>query len=247
MRKKPTVGIYGLTSCAGDQLAILNCEDELLKIFNALDIRFFPMAMTKNDEECPLDIVFVEGTVVQPRDEKMLKRLRERSKLLVAIGTCAVWGGVSAMKNEISRENLKEKVYGQNGKYFMSIIPQPLSSFVKVDFVISGCPIEKEQLLQSIAFLLHGDLPNLPNFSVCTECKMVENTCLLVEKGELCLGPITRAGCKARCISHNQPCIGCHGPVDEANVSSEIKILNEKGFTCDDIQSRLRTFAENKQ
>lgn len=122
---KPSVGIYGLTGCAGDQLAIINCEDELLDIAGALNIKFFPMAMSANDEDCPLDIVFVEGAVVQPEDEQMLKKLRERAGLLVAIGTCAAWGGVQAMKNEVAREKLKEAVYGPAGKGFEAIVPAP--------------------------------------------------------------------------------------------------------------------------
>jgi sulfhydrogenase subunit delta len=240
---KPSVGIYGLTGCAGDQLAILNCEDELLDIAGALDIKFFPMAMTGNDESCPLDIVFVEGAVVQPEDEHMLRKLRDRATLLVAIGTCAVWGGVQAMNNDISREELKRRVYGPAGRAFETMAAQPLSHFVKVDLSISGCPIEKEQLLQAVAALLHGDVPRLPTYSVCAECKMAEHSCVLIERGELCLGPITVAGCNARCPGHNRPCIGCRGPVEEANVSSEIQVLKEKGFTWVDIQNRLRTFA----
>ena len=240
---KPKVGIYGLTGCAGDQLTILNCEDELLDVVRALDIKSFPMAMSGGDDNCPLDIVFVDGSVVQPKDEQMLKRLRERAKLLVAIGTCAVWGGVPAMKNEFSKEEVKKKVYGPKGDIFKTIAPQPLSSFVKVDLSISGCPIEKEQLLQAVASLLHGDLPRLPNYAVCAECKMAENPCLLLEKGQLCLGPITVAGCNARCPSYGVPCRGCRGPVEEANISSEIELLKEKGFTWIDIQNRLRTFA----
>jgi sulfhydrogenase subunit delta len=240
---KPSVGIYGLTGCAGDQLVILNCEDELLDIAGALDIKYFPMAMTGNDEECPLDVVFVEGAVVQPEDEVFLRKLRDRATLLVAIGTCAAWGGVQAMKNEISREELKRQVYGPPGKVFESIAAQPLSHFVKVDMAISGCPIEKAQLLQAVATLLHGDLPRLPTHSVCAECKMAEYPCVLIERGELCLGPITLAGCNARCPGHNRPCIGCRGPIEEANISSEIQVLKEKGFTWVDIQNRMRTFA----
>jgi len=91
---KPSVGIYGLTGCAGDQLALLNCENELLDITGAVNLKFFPMAMTGNDEDSPLDIVFVEGSVVQPEDEQMLRKLRDRADLLIALGTCAVWGGV---------------------------------------------------------------------------------------------------------------------------------------------------------
>jgi len=240
---KPRIGIYGLTGCAGDQLALLNCEDELLAITGAVELRFFPMGQSSNDEDGPLDIAFVEGSVVQPEDEHMLRKLRDRASLLIALGTCAVWGGVQAMKNEISREELKSKVYGPTGKVFETITAAPLSHFVKVDLAISGCPVEKKQLLQAVASLLHGDLPRLPGYAVCTECKMAENPCILIETGQLCLGPITVAGCSARCPSHNRPCIGCRGPVEEANVSSEIKVLEEKGFTWADIQNRLRTFA----
>lgn len=243
MKSKPKVGIYGLTGCAGDQLAILNCEDELLSICEALDIKSFPMAMTGCDEKCPLDIVFVEGSVVQPEEEEMLKKLRERAKLLIAIGTCAVWGGVQAMKNEIPREELKKQIYGPAGMIFKVSDARPLSSFVRVDLAIPGCPIEKEQLLRGLASLLHGDLPRLPTYAVCTECKIAEYPCLLVEKGQLCLGPITVAGCKAHCPGYGQACIGCRGPVEEANVASEVNVLKEKGFTWVDIQNRLRTFA----
>ena len=240
---KPKVGVYGLTGCAGDQLVILNCEDELLEIAGALDIRSFSMAASGGDEDCPLDVVFVEGTVVQPEDERVLRRLRERAELLVAIGTCAVWGGIPAMKDEVRPEDLRTSVYGPEGKIFQCVSPRPLSGFVKVDLAISGCPIEKEQLLQGVASLLHGDLPRLPKYAVCTDCKMAEYPCQLVEQGQLCLGPITVAGCKARCPGHGRPCIGCRGPVEDANVASEINVLQEKGYTWLDIQNRLRTFA----
>ncbi len=240
---RPKVGIYGLTSCAGDQLAILNMEDELLDLAGAIDIIDFRMAISGNDQTTPLDIALVEGSVVNPHDVKTLKRIRERASLLVAIGTCAVWGGVPAMANSIPREELKEKVYGPAGKGFESIPAQPLYSFVKVDFSIPGCPMEKGHFLQAVASLLHGDLPILPSYAVCTECKMRENICLLKERDQLCLGPITVAGCQALCPSHNSPCQGCRGPLEEANVASEVNLFREKGYTAEDIQKRLRAFA----
>ena len=240
---KPKVGIFGLTGCAGEQIVILNCEDQLMDILKALDIRSFHTAMTGNDEKCNLDVAFVDGAVVQPRDLEALKNIRKRTRLLGTVGTCAVWGGIPAVKNQVSREKLKEEVYGSKGRLFQCIPAQPLSNFVKVDFAISGCPMEKEQFLRAVSSLLHQDLPLLPTYSVCTECKMKENICLLAEKGQLCLGPITVAGCDACCPSHNLPCYGCRGPVDEANVASEVEILREKGFTQLDIENKLRTFA----
>jgi len=240
--QKANIGIYGLTGCAGDQLTILNCEDELLDILSSVNLKSFIMAQTEN-EECELDIAFVDGTVTQERDLKTLKEIRKRSCLLIAIGTCAVWGGVAAMRNDIPREVIKKKVYDINGEFLKSLKVLPLSSYVKVDFNITGCPIEKDEFLKSIACLLHGDLPVLPQYPVCTECKMNEYECLLVKHKKICLGPITIAGCKARCPSLNIPCSGCRGPVDKANIASEIDLLKEKGFMLQEIKNKLNTFA----
>src|SRR5208283_416077 len=94
---KPKVGIFGLTGCAGDQLVILNCEDQLLDLVALVDIRDFLMASSENQTDCQLDIALVEGAVCTKRDAARLLAIRKRSKFLVALGTCAVWGGVPAM------------------------------------------------------------------------------------------------------------------------------------------------------
>ncbi len=246
MSVKPKSGIFGLTGCSGEQIVILNCEDELLDIAGAMDIKVFHTAASDNDDENPLDIAFVEGSVVKPEEVEVLKKIRARAKLLVAIGTCAAWGGIPAMHNERSREELCREVYGGDGQTFATIPPQPLRTFVKVDYVLPGCPMEKEDFLRAVPMLLHADLPLVPNYAVCTECKMRENECLL-RRGLLCLGPLTQAGCNARCPSYGVPCCGCRGPVDEANVASEVKILHEKGFTAVDIHNALRAFAAPAQ
>jgi len=240
---KPKVGIFGLTGCAGDQLVILNCEDQLLKITGALDIRDFLMASSDNDVECELDLALVDGAVLSRKDEQILKRIRERSKILVAIGTCAVWGGVAAMDRDTNREKLIEDIYGEMGKEYDSTPARALHEVVKVDLNVSGCPIEKEQILSAISHLLNGNPPLFPEYPVCTECKMRENNCLLIEKGEICLGPLTAAGCGARCPELGIPCVGCHGPASDANVKSALAMFEEKGITQEQIVKKLRTFA----
>ncbi len=240
---KPKVGIYGLTSCAGDQLVLVNCEDELLDIVGALDLKSFVMGQSINDE-CELDIALVEGVVANQHDKETLEDIRSRSALLIALGTCAVWGGVPASKNEVSRAEFQKAVYGTETTGHEELItPLPLSHFVPVDFRISGCPIEKEELVGSIASLLHGDIPVLTNIPVCTECKMAENICQMVDLNNICLGPVTLAGCQARCPGHNRPCVGCRGPIEEANFASEYTLLLEKGFTSSEVINRMRIFA----
>jgi coenzyme F420-reducing hydrogenase gamma subunit len=72
---------------------------------------------------------------------------------------------------------------------------------------------------------------------------MFENNCLLIERGEVCCGPITAAGCKARCPELRVPCVGCRGPVSDANPSSWLAAFEEKGIDRRSIAARLRTFA----
>jgi sulfhydrogenase subunit delta len=240
---KPVVGIFGLTGCAGDQLVILNCEDRLLDIVALIDVRDFLMASSDNDKACGLDVALVEGAVLSKRDADRLQAIRKRSKTLVALGTCAVWGGVAALDRRADRPKLLEEVYGETGLTYDSLPARALEEVVKVDLKITGCPIEKEHFIAALASLLNGDTPAYPQYTVCTECRMLENNCLLIERGELCCGPITAAGCKARCPDLRVPCVGCRGPVADANPSSMIAMLEEKGFARERILDRLRVFA----
>ena len=242
---KPTAGIFGLTGCAGDQLVILNCEDRLLDIVALVDIRDFLMASSDNDTACRLDLALVDGAVLTERDAEMLRTIRKRSKALVALGTCAVWGGVAAMDCGVDRGKLLESVYGDQGRVYDSVPAQALHDVVKVDLSITGCPIEKEQFMAAIAALLNGDVPLFPQYPVCTECRMRENSCLLIDHGELCCGPITAAGCDARCPELRVACVGCRGPAGDANLSSMLATMEEKGFDRKQLAARLRTFAPN--
>ena len=242
---KPKIGIYGFSGCWGEQIVILNCEDQLMDLFGAVDIVDFLGGSSVNDTESRLLIAFVEGSVANAREEAALKRVRERSDLLVACGSCACFGGVAGMDARASRAEVIQQVYGKDGSAkSWDIGPhRPLSDFVKVDLNIPGCPIEKTEFLGAVASLLNGDMPTLPAYPVCLECKMLENECLLVKRGLPCAGPVTVAGCGARCPSYNIACIGCRGPIDEANMGSITKILEQKEFSKDEIRRKLRTFA----
>jgi len=241
--KKPRIGIFGLTGCAGDQLVILNCEDELLDLMGALDVRDFLMASSTNDAQCELDIALVEGAVLSARDEERLRQIRARCRMLVAIGTCAVWGGIAAMNGDEKRHALVTEIYGPEGNVFDTQPARALHEVVSVDGNISGCPIERDQFLSAIANLLNDDAPLLTENSVCHECKMRENNCLLVERGEICLGPITNGGCDARCPTLGVACVGCRGPVYDGNLPSLMASFEEKGFTREQVVRKLRTFA----
>jgi len=242
---KPLLGIFGLTGCAGDQLLILNCEDELLGLVELLDIRDFVMASSLRDEHARLDVALVEGAVVTERDEAKLQHIRKRAEILVAIGACAATGGIPGMAPDLDRKQLFRDVYGEDVDSFGSSMDRgrPLSDFVKVDAIIPGCPIEKHEFLDAVASLLQGSLPRIPEYPVCTECRVGENRCLLIHDGAMCIGPVTRAGCAARCPALGVPCVGCRGPSVDANYPSLTALLRSKGYAPEDIDSKLGLFA----
>lgn len=240
---RPTVGIFGLTGCAGDQLAILNCEDELLRLVELLDIRDFLMASSANDRETRLDIALVEGAVLSAHDEERLRAIRARADVLVALGTCAMHGGVPVMDRDHDRGALFRVVYGDGAPGYDALPARALHEVVPVDLGIPGCPIEKGELLEAIACLLHGDPPLLPDYPVCAECRMRETPCVLERPEGFCLGPVTVAGCDARCPALGVGCVGCRGPLPHANHTSLMALYEERGMEPSLVRRRLGTFA----
>jgi sulfhydrogenase subunit delta len=243
---KPKVGIFGLTGCAGDQLVILNCEDQLLSVLNLLDVRDFTMGISGHDIWGALDIAFVEGAVMSKRDEQRLRAIRKRTGVLIAIGTCATRGGVAAALSDVERRPILEEIYGETGRSYDSAPARALDEVVPVDLAINGCPIEQEQFLHVVSDLLRKTTPVFPHYAVCTECRIRENNCILIEKGEVCCGPLTEAGCGARCPSLGVPCAGCRGPAEDANLSSARAMLLEKGFESGNVARKLRTFGADR-
>lgn len=245
--KKVRVAIAGLTSCSGCQLSLLNCEDELPGLMELIEFHFFPMAASPALLEGEYDAALVEGCLSMPLEKELLQELRRRSRYLVALGTCAVCGGVAALRNGEGRESLRQRVYGRYSVAGETFDPIPLQSLVQVDAVVSGCPPEKEELLRMLAGLVRGALPVSIDYPVCTECRMRENLCLLTERGALCLGPLTLGGCGARCPSMSVPCEGCRGPAPETNLDEAIEIYKQKGFDRQDVIERLRRFCPEWQ
>lgn len=243
MKKLPRLAIAGLTACSGCQLTILNCEEELPELVRLFELTYFPLAETGSEPDAVFDAAIVEGAVSTPGDLATLFRLRNASKLLIGLGTCAIFGGVAAMNNRCNtREELLLPVYGEGKKLPESFDPAPLGGFVHVDYTVTGCPPEKHEVVPLLAALLAGTLPPVQHYPVCTECRSRENLCLLLERNELCLGPVIQGGCNARCPATGIACEGCRGPVREANVAQELELLLSRHFSREEIERRLSRF-----
>lgn len=236
------IGVFGLTGCAGDQLTLLNCEEEILGIAERTVMSSFNM-VTSRQSAGPLEVALVEGSVCQPGDLAMLRDIRARCRCLVALGTCASFGGIAAMDQRVDPAVLKETVYGPQGVDFEATRALPLSSFVDVDFILPGCPVEKNQLLETLSCLLKGSLPEIAATPVCAECRSRENLCLVLERSEVCCGALTRSGCGARCPTLDVPCAGCRGPVEDAYYAVKGELLRGKGIDREKIRRRMMLFS----
>lgn len=242
--RKPRLAVFKFASCDGCQLSVLDCEDELLAIAGAVVIADFREA-SRMVLEGPYDLSLVEGSVTTEHDAQRIKDIRAQSKVLVTIGACATSGGIQALRNFGDVEEYRRVVYARPDYISTLATSTAIGDHVRVDFELRGCPISKVQLLEAVGAFLQGRAPNLPNESVCIECKRRGNVCVMVAHGTPCLGPVTQAGCGAICPAFNRGCYGCFGPQVTPNTSSLIVELKTLGMDVPSVQRLFRTFNAN--
>jgi len=245
-KRKPKLAVWKFASCDGCQLSILDCEDELLSIANAVDIAYFPEA-SRAMAKGPYDVSLVEGSVTTPHDDARIQEVRRASKLLVTIGACATAGGIQALRNFKDVKEYTSIVYA-SPQYIDTLSKStPISDHVQVDYQLWGCPINKRQLVEVLSAFLNGRKPNVPAHSVCMTCKMHGTVCVMVAHGTPCLGPVTHDGCGALCPSYNRGCYGCFGPKETPNTRSLSNWWSQLGVKEQDIMRAFRTFNANTE
>jgi coenzyme F420-reducing hydrogenase gamma subunit len=218
-RSRPRLGIMKFASCDGCQLTILDLEDQLLDLLERFDLVEFAEASSHRSSG-PFDVVFVEGSISTPDQAEEIIRIRRETSLLVTIGACATAGGIQALRNWADHDAYRAAVYAQP-EYVESLATStPISDHVAVDLKLRGCPIDPGELLELLTALVVGRRPQLPDESVCLDCKRRGTVCVLVTGAGPCLGPVTHAGCGALCPAYARGCYGCFGPREGANAAS---------------------------
>ena len=238
---KPRVAIFDFACCEGCQLQIVNLEEEILNLIDVVDVVEWREAMSEQSHE--YDIAIIEGSITRPEDAKKLEVIRSRAKILIALGACATMGGVNKMKNNFDLNEVRECVYGEDGKmpHLNTEMTKAVDEVVEVDYKIHGCPIEGKEFAQILRSLLVGKAPFIPDYPVCVECKANETICRY-EYNEICLGPIIRAGCGAPCPKAGWRCFGCRGMVDNPNVEAAQEVMDKYGLTVDDLKQKTVLF-----
>ena len=238
---KPRVAIFDFACCEGCQLQIVNLEEEILNLIDLVDVVEWREAMSEQSHE--YDIAIIEGSITRPEDQKKLEVIRSRAKILIALGACATIGGVNKMKNNFDLDEVRECVYGDDAKmpHLNTELTKAVDEVVEVDFKIHGCPIEGSEFAQIIRSLLLGKKPFVPDYPVCVECKAKETICRY-EYNEICLGPVSRAGCGAPCPTAGWRCFGCRGTVDNPNVEAAQEVMEKYDLTVDDLKQKMVLF-----
>jgi sulfhydrogenase subunit delta len=242
--QRPRLAVWKFASCDGCQLSLLDCEDELLAIADAIDIAYFPEA-TRGEIKGRYDLSLVEGSITTPDDAERIKAVRRRSRHLVTIGACATAGGIQALRNFKDVDAFVSIVYARPDYIDTLATSTAIADHVPVDFELRGCPIDKRQLVEVIGAFLAGRKPVTPAHSVCVECKLRGNVCVMVAGGTPCLGPVTHAGCGALCPSYDRGCYGCFGPMETPNAPALSGWLRGLGVGERDLERAWRTFNAN--
>jgi coenzyme F420-reducing hydrogenase gamma subunit len=240
-RAKPRLAVFKFASCDGCQLSLLDAEDELLAVADAVEIAYFVEA-SRHADPGPYDVALVEGSISTPEQVRQIKEVRRQARLLIAIGACATAGGIQALRNWHDADDYVRTVYA-HPEYIETLdTSSPVSDHVQVDFELRGCPINKHQLLEVVTALLVGRQPRLPTYSVCVECKRHGTTCVMVAQGIACMGPVTQAGCGAICPAYNRGCYGCYGPMEACNGPALGQQFEQIGLQAPSIVRLFRNF-----
>jgi sulfhydrogenase subunit delta len=232
--KRPKVAVFDFTGCEGCELQLANREETVPAFLKAIEVvEFREISSTSSDQ---YDVALIEGAITRDDEITRLKAIRERAAILVAMGSCACFGGVNRLKNAYDLAAANQEVYG---KHPQETLPtRAVKEVVPVDLEIPGCPVDKAEVERIVQHLI-WDVPyQFPSYPVCFECKQRYTTCIF-ELGQLCLGPITQGGCRAPCPSGGSGCWGCRGPAADANLDEFLQIAKERGFGKREINERL--------
>ena len=241
--KKPKVAFFDFAGCEGCQLTVIDALQTHPELLEAVEIVQFREAMSERGED--FEIAFVEGSYTRSSDKQRLDRIREQASLVIALGACAHIGGVNALRNTKPLQQVRQYVYQNHADHYEAGKALPISAAIPVDAFIPGCPIDRHEFIRAVKSLLQGNLPDIPDYPLCVECKLRENECLFY-RSEPCLGPIIRAGCGALCPTYGVGCEGCRGLIPHPNIESLKEVMTEHGFSQSMIDAKLSIFTTNE-
>jgi len=223
-----------LGGCSGCHISILDIGQDLFKEGINVVHSYLLMDRVTPTIESESDILLIEGAILTNEDEALVKRMAPHTKKVVAVGSCACFGGIACLGN-LKTPFTPQKCDSDEPKHKLHPLVCSPKAFIDVDYFIPGCPPPADVIRDTLLALVEDrPVPEITH-TVCDECDREKTykappipprgkwktlldeapdpkKCLL-EQGYLCLGRQTIGGCKASCIKANIPCEGCRGPI----------------------------------
>ncbi len=170
---KPKVSSDWLAGCAGCHMSLLDMDERIVKVIELADLRATPITDLKEPDETGVDVGVLEGGIANTYNEEVAHRMRKRCKVLVALGDCAVFGGVPAMRNFFDMEETLKRAYveaesvDESGKIpsdpelAQMTTVRPVHEIVPVDVFVPGCPPDADVIFYALAELAQGRKPEI--------------------------------------------------------------------------------------
>jgi NAD-reducing hydrogenase small subunit len=170
---KPKISSDWLCGCAGCHMSLLDIDERILQVVELADLRSTPITDLKEPDEGGVDVGILEGGVNNTYNEEVAHKFRQRCKLIVALGDCAVFGGVPAMRNFFELDDALRRAYVEADSNDESgMIPsdpelaqmtrvRALHEVIPVDIFVPGCPPDADTIFHVLAELAQGRKPVL--------------------------------------------------------------------------------------
>lgn len=170
--QKVTVASDWLTGCAGCHMSFLDMDERLVNLIQVATLTATPITDFKHPAPEGVDVGILEGAVNNSATEEVAKRMRERCKILIALGDCAVFGGIPTMRNRACRFEALRRAYVESESTVEGQVPddpalavmqdcRPLDQVVDVDIYLPGCPPPADAIFHVLTSLVEGKKPQL--------------------------------------------------------------------------------------
>ena len=167
---KARIATLWLDGCSGCHMSLLDMDERLLELAGKIEMVFSPLVDQKEFPE-NVDVALVEGAVSSDEDLEKIRKVRERSRLLVSLGDCAVTANIPSMRNPFKVKDVMDRAYVENAQLspgapkrdVPTLLAQarPIHEFVKVDVFVPGCPPSADTIYLVLSDLLDGKCPEL--------------------------------------------------------------------------------------
>lgn len=233
-----TINTEWLSDCSGCHIAIVDLHEKILAVLESVRIQRCPV-LTDIKDYPHAKIGLVSGAIRNEHDKHAAIEMRNSCDLIIAWGSCAVFGGPAGAGNVHTREEIADAVYLNNKTTTTHTLPNreisalevsvtPIDKVIDVDLYLAGCPPHPTFVFEALLSLLEGRTPKATKESVCAKCKrqmkkgdasaikqhtddIPDPELCFLSQGYICMGSTTIDRCLSPCPTNGVPCTGCAG------------------------------------